>query len=319
MTLKNNKKIDLRDAFFTQVSKEAERNKNIVIITNDMEVFALEDFKKNNPDRYINAGVAEQNMINIAAGLAATGKIPVVFGISPFLIFRCFEQIKMNICSMDLPVIIAGVGTGLSFSYDGPTHHGTSDLSCVRSLPEMNIFSPSDPGTATISAKLALKSKRPTYCRIDKGLYSRITNNHDSFALKNGWKEIKKKQQINIISNSFMLEKCLEVVSSLEKEKIKIGLVDLFKVKPLETNTLIKFIKSSKLIITIEEHSLDGGIGSIIAELILDYSLNTKLIRLGIKEEQVLSYGSRDSLLKQYGLSHSLLKKKVRAIYKKNI
>jgi transketolase len=261
--------------------------------------------------------VAEQNMINIASGIAATGKIPVIFGISPFLIFRCFEQIKLNICSMQLPVIIAGIGTGLSFSFDGPTHHGTSDLSCARSLPEMNIFSPSDSGSAAISAKLALKYKGPTYCRIDKGLYSKFTNINDSFAIKNGWKEIKKKQSINIISNSFMLEKCFEVLSHLEKENIKIGLVDLFKIKPINSSKLIQFIKKSKFIITVEEHSLDGGIGSIIAELILDNSLDTRLIRLGIKEEQVLTYGTRDSLLENYGLSNKLLEKKIRLIYKK--
>ena len=114
---------DIRDCFFDEVFDLACRDTQIIVVTNDMDIFSLRQFKKNFPERFINVGVAEQNMINIAAGLASCGKKVVIYGITPFLIYRCFEQIKFNICSMSLPVVFAGVGVGLAFSYDGPTHH----------------------------------------------------------------------------------------------------------------------------------------------------------------------------------------------------
>ena len=310
--------IDMRDAFFGEISKEAKKNRNLVIITNDMEVFSLNNFKKNYPERFIDVGVAEQNMINIAAGIASTGKTVVVFGILPFLIYRCYEQIKMNICSMNLPVIIAGIGTGLSFSYDGPTHHGTSDLSSARSIPELSILSPSDGQTAIMAAKIALNLKKPVYCRIDKGTYKNYTDNSDKFTYQHGWNEILKRQNINVITNGYMLNKSYDIIKKLSLEKVKIGLIDILKVKPIDSKKLIKLIDGSKCIVTIEEHSLDGGIGSIIAELIADNAINTKLIRLGIKNEQVIKYGSRESLLNYYGLSNRKLKNKLKQIYLKN-
>ena len=317
MNSKISNAIDMRDAFFSVIKKEAEKNENIIIITNDMEVFALNEFKKKYPNRYIDVGVAEQNMINIAAGIASTGKTVVVFGILPFIIFRCFEQIKMNICSMNLPIIIAGIGTGSSFSYDGPTHHGTSDLATARSLPEISILSPSDPGTAAIAARLALDSKGPVYCRIDKGTYTEYTNRTNKFILKNGWVEIIKKQNVNVLSNGFMLSNCYKAISQLNTKNINIGLIDILKIKPITSEKLIEAIKYSKCIITIEENSLDGGIGSIISEIISDYSLDTKLIRLGIKNEQVMKYGSRKSILEYYGLSNKAIKRTLSLAFKK--
>lgn len=308
---------DMRDAFFGEIKKEAEKNKNIIIITNDMEVFALNDFKKKYPHRYIDVGVAEQNMINIAAGIASTGKTVVVFGILPFLIYRCFEQIKMNICSMNLPVIIAGIGTGLSFSYDGPTHHGTSDIATARSIPELNILSPSDPGTAAMAAKIAINLKKPVYCRIDKGSYLNYTSKSNKFTIMNGWTEIIKKQKINVLSNGYMLNRCYEVIKNLEDEKIKIGLLDILRIKPITSKKLLHALKNSKCIITIEEHSLNGGLGSAVSEIISDQGFATKLVRLGIKNEQVIKYGTRESLLEGYGLSNKKIHKMISTIFKK--
>ena len=112
----NNK--DMRDAFFDEIYLESIKNPDLIVITNDMDIFSLRKLKKQRPNQFINVGVAEQNMINIASGLASTGMKVIIYGIAPFVVFRCFEQIKMNICSMNLPVSIVGIGSGVSFAFD---------------------------------------------------------------------------------------------------------------------------------------------------------------------------------------------------------
>ena len=136
----NNK--DMRDAFFDEIYLESFKNPDLIVITNDMDIFSLRKLKKQRPNQFINVGVAEQNMINIASGLASTGMKVIIYGIAPFVVFRCFEQIKMNICSMNLPVSIVGIGSGVSFAFDGPTHHAIQDISVMNALPEMSILNP---------------------------------------------------------------------------------------------------------------------------------------------------------------------------------
>jgi transketolase len=302
---------DLRDAFFDEVSEFAFKNKDFYIITNDMDVFSLQKLRKEKPNQFINVGVAEQNMINVAAGLSATGKKVLIFGIASFIILRCYEQIKMNICSMKLPVILAGIGTGFSFSYDGPTHHATNDLSIARSLPEIDVYSPGDVSSAKFSALSALRFESASYCRIDKGMYPNYLLNTNSNMESLGWNEICKLKKINIMSHSYMVQKCHEVVKELDRENIELGLVNIFRIKPIHKDSILEIIKKSKLIITIEENSIINGLGSIISELITDNSLETKLLRLGLSEEQALYYGTRDYMLSRNNLEISQIKKSI--------
>ncbi len=189
---------DLRDVFFDEIVEAGARDPQIIVITNDTDVFSLRQFRTEYPGRFINVGVAEQNMINVAAGLASCGKKVIVFGISSFVTFRCFEQLKVNVCSMKLPVILTGVGTGLSFSYDGPTHHGTQDIAVLRSLPEIAIYNPGDTVAATACAKQVLNTPGPVFVRIDKGLFPAL---HDpSRSLDEGFGILRRLCDFNIIS-----------------------------------------------------------------------------------------------------------------------
>ena len=125
---------DLRDSVFDEVIKQAKKNKKIIFLCNDMDVFSLINFKKKYPNRVINVGVSEQNLVNLAAGLASQGYMPVIYGILPFIIYRCFEQIKFNIDSMRLKILYIGIGAGHSFSWDGPTHYGVNDIGLINNL-----------------------------------------------------------------------------------------------------------------------------------------------------------------------------------------
>ena len=151
--------LDIRDVFFDRLYQLGSQNSNIMIISADMDAFSLRRFANDFPTQYLNIGVSEQNMINVAAGLAISGKIVFCYSIASFATLRCLEQIKVNICSMNLPVTIVGAGAGFSFGYDGPTHHGTQDISAMRLLPEMSILELSSNDVAVNAIDYVLEKK----------------------------------------------------------------------------------------------------------------------------------------------------------------
>ena len=150
------------------------QDKDLVFITADADAFSLRKFKNDFPDRFVNVGVAEQTMVLLATGLAMCGKNVFIYSIIPFITQRALEHIKVNICSMNLPVTIVGCGAGLSFGFDGPTHHATQDISAMRSLPDMQILSPCDARSSSMCAEIAHKSNQPTYVRLDKGKFEEV-------------------------------------------------------------------------------------------------------------------------------------------------
>jgi len=177
--------MDLRDAFFDRLYELAIEDENFYFLTADMWAFSLGKYKENLGNRFINTGIAEQNMISVAAGLAKSGKKVCVYTITPFVTERCFEQIKVDLCCMNLPVMIVGIGAGLTYSNDGPTHHTLNDIAIMRSLPNMTIYSPSSPEMNAALAEQAYNNNGPSYVRLDKGDYLEIYHEHVDYSF--GW------------------------------------------------------------------------------------------------------------------------------------
>jgi len=301
---------DVRDAFFDEVYELASKDKNVIFISADADAFSLRRYKKELPDQFINVGVAEQNMVLLATGLALSGKKVFIYSITPFITMRCFEQLKVNVCSMKLNVSIVGVGCGFSFSYDGPTHHATQDIAIMRTLPEVAILNPCDEQTAQQAATICYEQNSPTFVRIDKGTYNKLYNKKEC---NDGLKEISNKSKIKIISSGYMTHKSLEITKDLREFGLMVDVVDLYRLKPLNESALIDIIKKSDLIFTVEENTLIGGIGSMICEIIADNSLNVKLKRLALNDEQVLDFGDRDWLIEKSGLGKKKILNIIRA------
>ena len=293
--------LDIRDAFFEEVYKIASMDRDFIFISDDMDAFGLRKFRSDFPKQYINIGVAEQNMIDVAAGLAACGKKVFVFGICTYVTMRCFEQIKFSICSMNLPVSIVGVGVGFSFDFDGPTHHGTTDIGIMRMLPEMIIYNPCDAVTASAAAKFAYISKKPVYVRLDKGVWSQIYRPEDN--LRNGYKVVKKLTKINIVSSGTIIHQAEKLSEALTKESVDIGIVDILRLKPFDDQLIDELARESKIIFTLEEHSLTGGIGSIVVESLAEKNGGVKILKLAVQDKQFLSYGTREWFLELNGLT----------------
>jgi transketolase len=284
--------MDMRDAFFDEIYRIAREDSSVVFLTDDMDAFSLRRFKNDMPDQFLNIGVAEQNLINLAAGLAMSGKRVFAYGIAPFVTMRCFEQIKVNICSMRLPVTIVGVGAGFSFEFDGPTHHGIHDVPIMRAIPEMNIYNPSDAASAEGIARRVHVVGKPAYVRIDKGTFPVLSDTEDDF--DDGYRTINPPGDLTVIATGFMTSRVAGVLESMGSDAGGVGLVDLYRLKPLGPGFESAVIAPAKTVITLEESSVSGGIGTVVAELIAESDAHTKLIRLGAEDRQFIQYGTRE-------------------------
>jgi transketolase len=193
---------------------------------------------------------------------------------------------------MNLPVTIIGVGPGFSFGFDGPTHHGTQDVAIMRSLPEITIYNLSDITLAIACAQMAYESNGPVYVRLDKGKFPVFANEDKDFS--EGFRTLKPLRETNIVSTGFMTCQALALAEELEKRSIDVGVVDLYRLKPISSSILSKVIDHSKEIVTIEESSIVGGLGSIMCELLGDHHRNIPVWRIAARDHQFLDYGSRE-------------------------
>ena len=296
---------DVRDIFFNNIKKIFIKNNKNYILTNDSDVFALKSLRNNR--RFIDAGVAEQNLINISAGLAKFGKLPIVYGFCSFLTFWCYEQLRFNIASHNLNVKIIGIGPGFSFPYDGPTHHGTQDIYLMYLIPEIEIYNISDNNLANEVSKKINKIKGPTYIRIDKGNLN--YNQNIKYNLDKGYEIIfkSKKQNILIITSGIFCKYATELASSNNSD---VSVLNLFKFKNFNKKGFIKIIKQYKKIIIYDESSESGGILPIINNCLLKYKVNKKIKVLTSPDKQIFEYyQNRDLMINKQNLGKKNLNK----------
>ncbi len=291
---------DIRDAFFDHLYDLAAKDKNLVFLTADMGALSLERFRNDLGSQYINVGIAEQNLVSIASGLALGGKKVFIYAIAPFITQRCYEQIRIDICGMRLPVAIIGSGPGISYSSDGPSHHATDDIAIMRNMPYINILNPSDTVLSEAAAVMAYDSGDPIYIRLDKGrlpvLYKRGITFHEGLAV------LKPGQDLTIISTGIMVHKAFQLAEELADLSIHAAIVDVYRIKPLNEEIMTDIINRSNKIITFEEHSITGGIGSSVCELMADRGISKPVKRFGIRQVYCAGYGDRDWMHEYYGL-----------------
>lgn len=283
--------IAMRDSFIERLYDIAKKDRNVIFVSADMGAPALERFRRDFSTQYVNVGVAEQDMIMIAAGLALSGKKVFTFSIAPFATSRCFEFTKVDVSLMNLPITIIGVGAGFSYDGDGPTHYSTEDVSIMRALPHMNILSPCDSITAAKCADIAYKSNCPTYIRLDRQVVPDIYDPSESF--EEGFKELQTGEEVCIVATANMVHSALSICIRLKEKGINIGVIDLFRLKPIG-DEFVKAISKYKIVVSLEEHLLNGGMGSAIAEIIVDGQLPIKLKRFGIDDEYLYAYGRKN-------------------------
>jgi transketolase len=301
--------IDIRDAFFDEVYRIAAEDPDVIFLTADMGAFSLGRFKRDLSSQYINVGVAEQNLVSIGAGLALGGKRVFIYTITSFITQRCYEQIKIDICGMRLPVTIIGVGGGISYSSDGPTHQAIQDVVIMRALPEMTIFNSSDPIMAAAAARIAYKSPGPVYIRIEKGKLPLLYDNNEDFSA--GLALLKEGRNLMIITTGIMVHQAFKVAEELAKHSVDAGIIDLYRIKPINEKLLLALIKQTNRIVTLEEHSIIGGIGSAISEVLVDKGKALPIKRIALADKNCPGYGDREWMHSYYGLDVNSITKAI--------
>jgi len=303
---------DTRDATFEELFEIARADRNVVLLTADTGAFVFPRFAKELPGQFFNVGIAEQNAISVAAGLALSGKHVFVFGLSPFVTLRCYEQIKLDVCCMDLPVTILGMGTGHGYSFDGPTHHVTSDITLMRALPGMAIWGPSDPVSAGAAVHLAYARKGPGFIRIDKGPLRRIYD-PEAYDFSPGLARLKPGRDLTLAATGPMVTRAFAVAEQLEALGLDAGILDLYQLKPFPEEALLQTLAPDQPLVTLEEHTLAGGLGSLVCETLMDHGVHPPLLRLGLPDGYRLETGDREWVLQLDGLDAASLTKRIQA------
>ncbi|MCM8767606.1 MAG: 1-deoxy-D-xylulose-5-phosphate synthase [Candidatus Omnitrophica bacterium] len=299
----------MRDSFFDSLYKIAKKDKNVYLITADMGAPSLDKYRVDLKGQFINVGIAEENMVLIATGLSLCGKKVYIYAIMPFVTARCYEMLKVDLSLMNIPVTAIGVGAGFGYDDSGPTHHSTEDISIMRALPNFYIFSPSDSLMAYKLAEMTYKLKFPSYVRLDRKVLPLIYNKNDNFS--DGLSVLKNGKDFYIIGTGNMTHRAIEVAEELEKFNINAGVIDLYRIKPINAELLIETIKATKGIITIEEHLLAGGMGSAIIEVLIDNGINLPVKRFGVKDKYLYAYGGRENIQKICGLDKESIVKDI--------
>ena len=290
-----------REAYGEALKKLGSMNKDVVVLDADLSGSTKTAvFKKEYPDRFFNIGIAEQNLMGTAAGLSTAGKIPFASTFSVFATGRAFEIIRNSICYPKLNVKIAATHAGLTVGEDGATHQSVEDISLMRSLPNMVVLNPADGVEAEKCIMKAAEYKGPVYIRLGRSKVPTIFDENYNFEIGKGVL-LKDGSDATIIATGIMVSKALEASEMLEKEGKSIRVINMSTIKPIDSDIIIKAAKETKKIITVEEHSIIGGLGSAVAE-VLSENYPVPLKRIGINDTFGES-GKADDVLEKYGLT----------------
>ncbi len=305
----------MRNAFADEITALAERDSRIVLLSGDIGNRLFNDFKDRYPNRFYNTGVAEADMIGIAAGLAVGGLRPVVYTIASFAIYRAYEQIRVDLCYPNLPVVIVGVGAGLGYASNGPTHHSCEDVAVLRALPNMTVLAPADAWELRSLLGAALQLAGPSYMRIGKKGEPLVHESRPALQIGRAT-ELRTGNDIAILCSGTLLPQALGVANEMESSGIKTAVYSMHTIKPLDEQLLDQLFRHVKLVVTIEEHSRIGGLGGAVAEWRADhFDANARLLRLGTPDQILHHSGEQEHALEMSGLTVERLTSAIRQAF----
>jgi len=298
----------MRDTFLASLYEKMATDTSIFFLSADFGAPLLDKIREDYPERFINVGIAEQNLINVATGLALEGFSVYAYAIAPFITMRCFEQIRVNISILshvrELNINIIGVGAGVSYAMSGPTHHCLEDLSIMRTLPNMEVFSPSDYALAEAYVERTLSVKKPKYIRFDAKPMLSLTERVENF--DDGFRVLKRGKKVAVISTGYMTQKMSELVQEFE-----ITLIDLYLINRYNKEKLQEELAEIKNVITLEEAFKNSG--GLDAEI--NFALKDKnIINLGFEKRYTFEVGSREFVHSENSLGREDIMREIQKV-----
>ena len=311
------KKIAIRDAYGEALKELGAKNKNVVVLDADVSSSSKSSlFGAQYPDRFFNVGIAEANMVAMAAGMSTSGKIPFVNTFAAFMVLKGADPVRSLIAYTKLNVKLAGTYAGLSDSYDGASHHSIMDIAFMRALPNVTVVSVADAVETKKAVQTIAEYNGPVYLRLSRAEVPTIFDDSYNFELRKGV-QLTEGNDVTILATGYMVQKSLEAAEQLKEKGINVQVVNIHTVKPIDKELIIKCAKETGAVVTVEEHSIYGGLGSAVAEvLIKEYPVPMEII--GIKDT-FTETGAYELLLKKYGLCAENIINKVQKVMKRKL
>ena len=306
--------IDLRAVMVQSFIKAVENDVNLVVLVSDStSTSKIAPFHEKCPDRLINVGIAEQNLVGVAVGLSLGGYVAVTANAACFLVARANEQVKNDVCYSETNVKLVGLNAGVSYGALASTHHAIDDISIMRGLGNIIILAPCDPVETEAIFEFALNHVGPVYIRMDNAKLPVLHSADYKFEL--GRPDILVSgDDVSIFAMGSVVHEAFAAAQDLKADSINAELVNVCSIRPLDKKAIVDSIKKTKKVVTVEEHSLHGGLGSIISEIIAEQSLNAKVIRLGITQGQFSKAGPRAQIRAFYKIDKDGIVENVRKI-----
>lgn len=302
----------MRDTFVRTLRGLAEADPRVILMTGDLGFGVLTDFARDLPKQYLNVGVAEQNLTGVACGAALSGHIVFTYSIGNFPTLRCLEQIRNDVCYHDANVKVVAIGGGFSYGSLGISHHATEDIAILRALPGMMVLCPGDLYEAAEATKIAYHTAGPCYLRLDKSAAPEQRSATRDVVLGRP-RPLRAGSEVAILGVGGVLEDALAAASSLERDGVSCAVYSVHTIKPLDTAAIAAIVKPAALVVTVEEHTIDGGLGSVVLEACATEGVwPSRLLRFAMKNEFSSVVGSQKYLRERYGLSAGALVQGIR-------
>lgn len=294
-------KIATREAYGVALARIGQKNKNVVVLDADLSKSTKTDvFAKACPDRFFDMGIAEQNMMGVAAGFAASGKTPVASTFAMFAAGRAFEVIRNSICYPNLNVKVCATHAGLTVGEDGATHQAIEDIALMRAIPNMTVINPADGVSTEKLLEAAIDMHGPCYIRLGRAAVPILYPEDAVIEIGKGC-ELKPGTDVTIIGTGIMVNEAMMAADILKESGISVRVIDMHTIKPIDADIIVKAAKETKLIVTAEEHNIIGGLGSAVAEVLCEKSPQ-RLVRVGVQDVFGES-GKPNELMEKYGLT----------------
>jgi transketolase len=303
----------MRGAFIRAITVLAERDKRVHLIVGDLGFGVVENFAQRFPAQFLNAGVAEQNMTGIAAGMALSGKIAFTYSIANFPVLRCLEQIRNDVCYHNANVKIVAVGGGLAYGSLGSTHHATEDLAIMRALPRMIVVAPGDPMEAEAATEAIALYPGPCYLRLGRAGEASVHKEKIRFQLGKAI-QVGEGKDFTLISTGGLLETAVKVAESFRKTGLQARVLSMHTVKPIDSDAILAASRETQAIFTLEEHSVVGGLGGAVAEVLAEAGAEGIVFkRFGLPSAFSSVIGTQEYIRANYGLSVASLAAAIRS------
>lgn len=310
-----------RDGMIEKITAAMHSDPAMFFVAADFGSPKLDALREAFPARFLNVGIAEQNLINVATGLALEGNTVYAYAIAPFITMRCYEQIRINLAVLSevrtVNVNLIGVGAGFSYDCSGPSHQAFEDLAIMRLLPNVEVLSPADWVCAAALVDFTISNKYPKYIRLDGKALAPIYQSPDQVNIEQGFQEVKSGKKLALVSTGYMTHKALDIATQLDNEGFDLGVIDVFMFKHANQAELVKTLRQYAQVITMEEGFIGkGGLDTFILGLIRGYNLPTGLDAVGMKDKYFFAIGSRESLHRLHGAGKEDIIAKIRNYFR---